>query len=79
MRKSRQVEKPVSYWVWAPFVFWVILFLDPFPDHFVWNVVILSFTIFVEILLRSPEQLKLLKDANERLDRHRQEINSRIH
>jgi hypothetical protein len=69
-------EKPIPYWLWAGFVFYVILFIDPLHD-FVWNVVILAFTIFVGILLRSPVSFKTLKDASDRLDRHRAELRER--
>jgi hypothetical protein len=75
--RDRPREKPVPYWFWAGFVFWVVLYLDPLHD-FVWNVVILAFTMFIGILLRSPVSLKMLSDANARLDQHHDEIKRRI-
>jgi hypothetical protein len=71
-------ERPVPYWLWAGFVFYVTLVIDPLHS-FLANVAILGFTIFVGILLRCPDSLKTLKDANDRLETHRREIRNARH
>jgi hypothetical protein len=80
MRKpkpERPPERPVHGYWWAAFIAFIVLVYDPLGSFF-WNTMILAGIIFGVAVSRSPRQLEMLKDAADRLDRHRQELHDRV-